>query len=606
MKTLKIVALLFFGIFILNSTANCQETKPSFDENIKSIREHGYPKWFTDAKVGIFIHWGVYSVPSYAGRDKYAEWYLLGSIRGSKFNKNFEDKYYGENWDYKNYAPYLKGELFDANEWATLFKKAGAKYVILVSKHHDGFCMWQSKFAPNWNSVEVGLKRDIVGEVTTAVRDNGLKMGLYYSLPEWNNPIYRWVSDPPEKVHNYVETYMIPQFKELVSTYKPSLIFSDGDWDHNFSDWKSDELITWYYNLVGEDAVVNDRWGNNAPKNIGYKTPEYSAGLLNSEVPWTEVRGLGRSFGLNRNEPLEDYMTTTDLIHFLAKAVALGGGITINVGPAADGQIPLLQQERLLQLGEWLDINGEAIYASYPSDIKNIEVENVELNRIDPEIDFYWKRSSPGKPIEEDRFNAEWVGYIKPEHSETYHFSAIADDFIKLYIDDVCIYDSEKLGKLEKDTESYKNELQKSSVLLQKDKLVKLTAKFTENTHEAEAHVYWESKSTPKCIIPNSAVFTENNIKSANGFKAKYTSEMTTVCYTQTDNAKYAILLRYPNNNLINISVGNLKPGTKIKMLGCDKELPWTSKKGVTTVDLSSINISEIPSFYAWTLRVGE
>jgi len=120
--------------------------------------------------------------------------------------------------------------LFDPNQWAELFQKAGAKYVVLVSKHHDGYALWPSKYNRNWNSVDTGPKRDIVGELTKAVRKTDLKMGLYYSLPEWNNPLHRWYTDPHDSIANYVETYMIPQFKELVSTYKPTLIFADGEW----------------------------------------------------------------------------------------------------------------------------------------------------------------------------------------------------------------------------------------------------------------------------------------------------------------------------------------------------------------------------------------
>lgn len=596
------LALLIF-IFATISFCYSQNTENQREERIKKIQSHPFPKWFTDAKLGVFIHWGVYSVPSYAGRDRYAEWYLLGSIKGSKFNSNFEKKYYGENWDYRNYAPYLKAELFNPDEWAQLFQDAGAKYVVLVSKHHDGFCMWKSKYAPGWNSVEVGPKRDVVGELTEAVRKKNMHMGLYYSLPEWNNEIYRWVSDPKEKVHKYVDEYMIPQFKELVSTYKPSLIFSDGDWDHTFKDWRSDELIEWYYDLVGSEAIINDRWGNDGPE-IGYKTPEYSAGLINSKVPWAEVRGLGRSFGLNRVEPLEDYMTNEELIHFLCKAVALGGGITINVGPGSDGQIPLIQQERLLELGKWLKVNGDAIYETNPLKAKQIGEKDVTLTRIDDNINFYWKRSSPGKPISEDRFKAKWTGYLKPKTTEVYTFDAEADDFVKVTIDGKLVLDTKDWESVKSDSVKLNNLKQNAKLKLDKNKLHKIEIDFTENTHEAEAKLFWSSQNVDKEIIPNTCFFTENNINSQKGLNALYSSKQTNICYTQKGKNIYAIMLEWAADNKVDLEIGNIKNDAKIYLLGRKGELPWIQKNGVVTVDLSPVKIAELPCQIAWTLKI--
>lgn len=354
----RIILCLIFSVGIL--LANAQRVLPNWE----SINARPYPQWFSDAKLGIFIHWGVYSVPAYASPRGYAEWFYRGWMVNDSTRCGFQNSVYGENFNYKSYAPLFKGELFNASEWADLFKKSGAKYVILVTKHHDGYCMWNSKFQPDWNSVVTGPKRDVVGEVSNAVRATGLKMGLYYSLMEWNNPIHRWTVDTNASPEKYVTEYMIPQFKELVQLYKPSLIFSDGDWDYSAEQLHSAEVIAWYYNEMGDEAIVNDRWGNG--NKHGFRTPEYNTKAQLLDRPWAECRGLGRSFGLNRNEPLDNYMTSDELIRHLIRAVAAGGGLTINVGPAADGQIPLLQQERLLDLGAWLQVNGEAIYGTHP------------------------------------------------------------------------------------------------------------------------------------------------------------------------------------------------------------------------------------------------
>lgn len=289
----------------------------------------------------------------------------------------------------------MEGGTFNANQWADLFKRAGAKYVVLVTKHHDGYCLWDSPLQPDWNSTTSGPKRNIVAEVTDAVRKAGLTMGFYYSLLEWTNPIHAWTVDPTDSIGRYVSEYMIPQFKDLVTRYKPELIFSDGDWDYTADQLHSAELIAWYYNTVGPKAIVNNRWGNG--NDHGFRTPEYSAGITQTDRPWAECRGLGRSFGLNRNEPIENYLTSDALIRHFAKLVAAGGGMTLNVGPAADGQIPLLQQERLLDLGRWLDVNGEAIYGTRPYS-HFYEMKDVTVERIDPNIQFEWKRNSPIRP----------------------------------------------------------------------------------------------------------------------------------------------------------------------------------------------------------------
>lgn len=356
----------------------------------ESINQRGYPQWFRDAKLGIFVHWGLYSVPAYGPSDGYAEWFFRGLMTGDSLRTATMQSYVrlweplvGDQWSgrmtngegvmvqnprmtdrYGLFVPLWRAEHWNPDQWADLFKRSGARYVLLVSKHHDGYCLWNSRYQPNWNSVSTGPRRDIVGELTRAVRRNGMKMGFYYSLTEWTNPMHVWMQDPDSTIGDYVERYMIPQFQELVSKYQPSLIFADGDWQNSAEELRSKEIIAWYYNTIGADAVVNDRWGRGTQH--GFCTPEYKGALGDTVRPWAECRGIGRSFGLNRNEPLENYLTSDSLIRHFVKLVAAGGGLTLNVGPDADGTIPMLQQERLTDIGHWLAINGEAIYGSHP------------------------------------------------------------------------------------------------------------------------------------------------------------------------------------------------------------------------------------------------
>ncbi len=344
-----------------------------------SLDSRATPEWFLDAKLGIFIHWGVYSVPAYAYPDSYSEWYwhslrapLNGSNerqrRNSMATREFHKRVYGEEFRYQEFAPQFKAELFDPAEWAELFRKSGARYVVLTSKHHDGFALWPSEDANRtwgrpWNSVVTGPRRDLLGDLGGAVRAAGLKMGFYYSLYEWFHPL--WLTDKDR----YIREHMIPQFKDVVSNYQPSVIFSDGEWDLEHERWRSTELLSWLFNESPsrDEVVINDRWGKGIRhQHGGYYTTEYGAGMADDSHAWEENRGIGHSFGYNRNEPIGNYMTAKQLVWVLVDLVSRGGNLLLDVGPTADGRIPLLQQARLLELGAWLSMNGEAIHGTRP------------------------------------------------------------------------------------------------------------------------------------------------------------------------------------------------------------------------------------------------
>ncbi|MDR2679559.1 MAG: alpha-L-fucosidase, partial [Tannerella sp.] len=245
-----------------------------------------------------------------------------------------------------------------------LFREAGAKYVVLTSKHHEGFALWPSEHAWNWNAVDVGPHRDLAGDLTGAVKKEGLHMGFYYSLYEWFNPLY--ASD----LDRYVSDHMIPQMKDLVNRYHPDVVWTDGEWDHPSEKWRSTDFLAWLYNEspVRETVVVNDRWGKETRSvHGGIYTTEYGLvhdGQMEDTVthPWEECRGIGHSFGYNRNEQLEDYSTSEQLVHLLVDKVSAGGNLLLNIGPTADGRIPVIMQQRLTDIGRWLRRNGEAIY----------------------------------------------------------------------------------------------------------------------------------------------------------------------------------------------------------------------------------------------------
>lgn len=343
-----------------------------FQPNWASLNKRKMPEWFQHDKFGIFIHWGIYAVPAYApvipnSGESYAEWYWNHLEEKTAATTAFHNKNYGADFKYPEFEKQFKAEFFNPDQWADVFKKSGAKYVVLTSKHHEGYCLWNSAEADRswqrpWNAVTGTPKRDLLGDLSTSVRAAGLKMGYYYSLYEWYNPL--WLSDKKK----FVTEHMIPQFKDLVSKYKPSIIFSDGEWELSDTAWKSEELLAWLFNEspVAKEVVVDDRWGNNTRgKNTGatYSTSEYGSGM-DASVIWEESQGIGHSYGYNRNEKLEDYKSSHDLILMLTDIVSRGGNLLLDIGPTADGRIPVIMQQRLSDIGDWLAINGEAIYGT--------------------------------------------------------------------------------------------------------------------------------------------------------------------------------------------------------------------------------------------------
>ena len=385
MKHLIVKKLCLFLCVFMIAFASMAQGK--YTSDWESINSRPVPQWFSDAKFGIFIHWGVYSVPAWGPLPKdgakdvyecYSEHYWNRLLTNHPLFVKFHNETYGESVKYQDFAVDFNCEMYKPDEWAKLFQDAGAKYVVLTSKHHDGFALWPSDYARNWNAVDLGPHRDILGDLTEAVKKTDLHMGYYYSLLEWHNPLYN------NDVDKYVESHMIPQMKELVNKYEPDIFWTDGEWDYPSERLRSTDFLSWLYNEspVKGQVVVNDRWGKETrSKHGGIYTTEYD--LVHSDNvkgtrilhPWEECRGIGSSFGFNRNENLEDYSTSEELVHMLIEKVATGGNLLLNVGPTADGRIPVIMQQRLLDMGEWLKVNGEAIYSTKPWDVASKAAE---------------------------------------------------------------------------------------------------------------------------------------------------------------------------------------------------------------------------------------
>jgi alpha-L-fucosidase len=371
-------AKLSFIVFLLICLSNLSSiiAQGPYKPTWESLDGHKMPQWYDDSKIGLSMHWGVYSVPAWAPREKgisYAEWYGRRMKEKGNPTMDYHRENYGDNFSYDDFIPKWKAENFNPDDWAKFAKKMGAKYMFITSKHHDGFCLWPTKYTDR-NAMKMGPQKDLLGEFFKAGRKQGLKVGLYYSLYEWYNPIYTGTEIPYaglKRVNNYVDDFMIPQIKELIDLYHPDFFFFDGEWDHPESFWKMKEVVAYFYNEAAkrnQEVFVNDRFGKEERGkhgdlyNVEYDFDKGSQGLLTHK--WSYWQGIAKTFGYNQDTDPEDCLSPKQFIDKVIKGVSQNGNFDINVGPTAAGIIPDYEQYPLLQLGSWLETNGEAIYGT--------------------------------------------------------------------------------------------------------------------------------------------------------------------------------------------------------------------------------------------------
>jgi alpha-L-fucosidase len=352
--------------------------QPTWD----SLEKHTVPEWFQDAKFGIFIHWGLYSVPAWAPttgelgkvawnkwftENPYAEWYL-NSLRivGSPTYKHHIQTY-GKDFDYYRFADAFNqgSQGWQPEQWASLFHKTGARYVVLTTKHHDGFRLWPSAVTnPHANGRDLSAKRDIVGDLTSAVRASGMKMGLYYSGGlDWTfttKPIVNR-EDLMARVPQSQEyaSYADAHWRELTDRYQPSVMWNDISYPKL---GQVRQIFAHYYDSV-PDGVINNRF---SVPFADYTTPEYEKYNKITQKKWESCRGLGFSFGYNQQEGPEQVIAPDKLVALLVDIVSKNGNLLLNVGPKSDGTVSDIQIDRLNKLGAWLDVNGEALFGSRP------------------------------------------------------------------------------------------------------------------------------------------------------------------------------------------------------------------------------------------------
>lgn len=359
----------------------------------ESLQKYEVPEWYRDAKFGIFIHWGVYSVPAFAN-----EWYPRNMyVAGSPEYKHHRDTYGPQDkFGYKDLIPMFKAEHFDPLAWASLFKKAGAKYVVPVAEHHDGFAMYDSGVS-DWTAAKMGPHRDIIGDLAKAVRSEGLHFGLSSHRVEHNfflgvarsiasdvndpqyaafyGPAHAWLTNkwgtPLDADFTFVSNAWADDWlargAELVEKYHPDIVYFD--W------WVGQAMVrpnltrfaAFYYN---SSLKYGDHVGVLNYKDYAMRE---GAGVLDIErgqlgdirpLPWqTDTSISNRSWGYIKDDT---FKSSEFLVHQLIDIVSKNGNLLLNFGPRSDGTIPQEVQERLLEVGSWLNVNGEAIYGTRP------------------------------------------------------------------------------------------------------------------------------------------------------------------------------------------------------------------------------------------------
>lgn len=361
-----------------------KRTGPDFGAASPTYPSNDVPEWYRDAKLGFFVHWGLYSVPAWAvahpeggvptedayAWHQYAEWYGNTVRIPASPSWQRHQELYGPGRSYEDLAELWDASAFDADAFVSELVGAGAKYIVPTTKHHEGFCLWDTA-TTTFNSAARGPRRDLIGEFHDATRRAGARFGVYYSgALDWH------VSDfPPiesdtdlfrhRRNDEAFSRYSAKQLEELVQRFAPDLLWNDIDWPDGGKG--SDEfavaaLLSRYFAKV-PDGVVNDRWG--VPYH-GFLTREYTNIDETQSAVWESTRGLGFSFGYNQAEDDSHTLSGPDLVRMLVDVVSKNGNLLINVGPTASGEIPELQRATMRALGAWMKTNGDAVYGTRP------------------------------------------------------------------------------------------------------------------------------------------------------------------------------------------------------------------------------------------------
>lgn len=365
-----------------------------------SIDQHPTPEWFKDAKFGMFIDWGPWSIAGWAPKQKgqmIPDWYEMDMYRRKDFAA-YHEKNWGKDFQRDDFLAMFKGDKFDPKGLVDLAEQAGMKYVVPFCKHHAGFSLWPSEYTQR-DVGDIGPKRDLMDPLVQRCREKNLKFGFYFSVEEWEYPIIDeqgnlairgWAGKKmpftPDMhgkitgkipVKDFTTEYLVPQAKEFIDRYDPDLIWYDGEWESKADMLKTYDIAAYLYNKAEgrKEVAVNDRYGKDETnkwlrsRRGDFFTSEFGHmgdPSAKDKHAWEECRGISQSYGYNWQDTDENVITTKQLIDMFIDIVANGGNLLLMVNLDGDGALPKIQETRLRAMGEWLKINGEGIYATRP------------------------------------------------------------------------------------------------------------------------------------------------------------------------------------------------------------------------------------------------
>ncbi len=365
----------------------------------ESIDQHKAPDWFLDAKFGMFIDWGPWSVAGWAPiKEKgamYPDWYEFRLDTDSLFMA-YHTKNWGSNFKRDDFLPLFLANKYHPEKLVNTAKEAGMKYIVPFCKHHGGFCLWPSSFTQR-DAGDMGPKKDLIKPLVENCQKEGLKFGFYFSIEEWEYPLigddnnikprfWSYKTNPTmeemEKratgkipVRDFAKNYIVPQAVEFIDQYDPDLIWYDGQWKTPVEVIRTDEITSYFYNQAEgrKEVATNDRFGTKDGKDLrmlrgDFFTNEYGDRKeVNDQIhPWEECRGISQSFGFNWQDTDENVINSKAFIDMFVDIVAHGGNLLLIVNLDGQGALPDIQEKRLKDIGKWLAVNGEGIYATRP------------------------------------------------------------------------------------------------------------------------------------------------------------------------------------------------------------------------------------------------